>query len=167
MSGEMVDESFVELPGPSVVEVPLRNKIGPCDLGATCTAKEQELSDEYRCRYCNKQLHGFISGCSQAKNENDFRDGVICKVQPCGPSSSPAAGGTTTSRGQSSKSDGVVRVVVLLVLQQCGSMVQLFVRDRFSHRPSFFVFSLVPHHPPPGDCCSRRSSRVPLGDAKG
>jgi hypothetical protein len=56
---------------------------GPCSLGSTCTAKTQELSDQYRCRHCNKQLHGFISGCSQAKNPKDFRDGVICKLQPC------------------------------------------------------------------------------------
>ena len=62
---------------------PLPPRIGPCALGAECTAKNQELSDDYRCRLCNKQLHGFISGCSQAKNPKDFRDGVICKDQRC------------------------------------------------------------------------------------
>ncbi len=62
---------------------PLPTCIGPCALGSDCTAKNQELSDQYRCRLCNKQLHGFISGCSQAKNPKDFRDGVICKEQPC------------------------------------------------------------------------------------
>jgi hypothetical protein len=58
-------------------------QIGPCALEAACTAKDQELSEQYRCRFCNKQLHGFISGCSQAKNPKDFRDGVVCKEQPC------------------------------------------------------------------------------------
>lgn len=58
-------------------------RIGPCALGQACTAKDQELSDQYRCQHCGKQLHGFISGCSQAKNPKYFRDGVICKNQPC------------------------------------------------------------------------------------
>lgn len=62
---------------------PLPPRIGPCALGSACTATNQELSDQYRCRLCNKQLHGFISGCSQARNPKDFRDGVICKEQPC------------------------------------------------------------------------------------
>mmetsp|Transcript_67005 Transcript_67005/g.187302 ORF Transcript_67005/g.187302 Transcript_67005/m.187302 type:complete len:945 (+) Transcript_67005:68-2902(+) len=58
-------------------------RIGPCALGAACTAKDQELSDQYRCSFCNKQLHGFSSECSVAKNPKDFRNGVICKEQPC------------------------------------------------------------------------------------
>ena len=56
---------------------------GPCSLGDACTAKNQELSDLYKCRHCQKQLHGFSSGCSTPKNRNDFRAGVICKDQPC------------------------------------------------------------------------------------
>jgi hypothetical protein len=69
--------------GDATTAMPPSSIIGPCALGAACTAKDQELSEQYRCRFCNKQLHGFISGCSQAKNAKDFRDGVICKEQPC------------------------------------------------------------------------------------
>lgn len=75
---------------------------GACGLGAQCTAKDQELTEEYRCRHCNKQLHGFISGCSQAKNPRDFRDGVVCKNQPC-------VAVAAKSRGNSNKPDGAVR----------------------------------------------------------
>jgi hypothetical protein len=80
---------------------PLRS--GACSLSATCTAKNQELSDQYRCRHCNRQLHGFISGCSQAKNPKDFRDGVICKVQPC----------YTESKASAGRPDGAVSSFVL------------------------------------------------------
>lgn len=79
-------------------------KSGPCSLGTACTAKNEELSGEYRCRHCNKQLHGFISGCSQAKNAKDFRDGVICKNQPC-------HGGAKTHGG--SRSDGAVSLSLI------------------------------------------------------
>jgi transposase-like protein len=57
---------------------------GSCCLGDACSAQTQELSDLYKCRHCSKQLHGFSSGCSTPKNINDFRAGVICKMQPCG-----------------------------------------------------------------------------------
>jgi hypothetical protein len=65
---------------------------GPCSLGDLCTAPDLELSDEYRCRFCSRQLHGFISGCSVARNPRDFRDGVICKIQPCSGSGSSSSG---------------------------------------------------------------------------
>jgi hypothetical protein len=76
---------------------------GTCSLGGSCTAKNQELSDQYRCRHCNRQLHGFISGCSQAKNPKDFRDGVMCKVQPC----------YTESKASAGRPDGAVSSFVL------------------------------------------------------
>ncbi|KAG7350490.1 DDE superfamily endonuclease [Nitzschia inconspicua] len=57
--------------------------VGQCGLGFECSAPGEELSDEFKCRYCGKQLHGFVSGCSKPRNEADFRDGVICKDQPC------------------------------------------------------------------------------------
>jgi hypothetical protein len=59
------------------------NNVGPCSLGSNCKALQEELSQEYRCRLCGKQLHGFTSSCSIAKNSKDFRDGVICRDQPC------------------------------------------------------------------------------------
>mmetsp|Transcript_21061 Transcript_21061/g.32148 ORF Transcript_21061/g.32148 Transcript_21061/m.32148 type:complete len:964 (+) Transcript_21061:75-2966(+) len=72
--------------------------VGPCALGAACKAKTQELSEQYRCRHCGKQLHGFISGCSAAKNPKDFRDGVVCLEQPCF---------TDSKTDSSNKPDGV------------------------------------------------------------
>ena len=60
---------------------PLR--IGRCALGNACTAPDQAIDVQYQCRKCKKQLHGFRSACSMAANENDFREGVICKDQPC------------------------------------------------------------------------------------
>lgn len=77
--------------------------VGPCSLGDACTAKDQEISEQYRCRFCRKQLHGFISGCSQAKNPKDFRDGVICKEQPC-----VGAGDGAPVSKQTGRPDGAV-----------------------------------------------------------
>ena len=74
--------------------MPMRHsRVGACSLGDECTAQNQELTDEYRCRHCGKQLHGFISGCSIAKNPKDFRDGVICVNQPCAVIQPPSEGG--------------------------------------------------------------------------
>jgi hypothetical protein len=81
---------------------------GPCSLSALCTAKDQELSEEYRCRHCNKQLHGFISGCSQAKNPRDFRDGVVCKNQPCVVTAAKP-------RSNTRRPDGAVRIEFLII----------------------------------------------------
>jgi hypothetical protein len=94
--------------------------VGPCGLGARCTAPDQELADQYKCRFCGRQLHGFISGCSVARNPRDFRDGVVCKDQPCGPASTYAAAppggaphGVTGGAGRgTSKADGVVRLLL-------------------------------------------------------
>eukprot|EP00429_Kryptoperidinium_foliaceum_P023161 CAMPEP_0176137940 /NCGR_PEP_ID=MMETSP0120_2-20121206/70050_1 /TAXON_ID=160619 /ORGANISM="Kryptoperidinium foliaceum, Strain CCMP 1326" /LENGTH=121 /DNA_ID=CAMNT_0017473833 /DNA_START=78 /DNA_END=439 /DNA_ORIENTATION=+ len=99
-------------------------RIGPCALGAACTAPDQELSEQYRCRHCRKQLHGFISGCSQAMNTNDFRDGVICKQQPCVPGApgGPAAVRSPTAANNSpqGRADGAVKYRIFLNLLEFG-----------------------------------------------
>jgi len=96
------DLAALELGATGSTAPPLPARIGPCSLGEACTAKNQELSDQYRCRHCNKQLHGFISGCSRANNLKDFRDGVICREQPCYDAEGPTL-------KESGRTDGAVR----------------------------------------------------------
>lgn len=116
----MSTRGLLEFPAASFAATgapPPRHKVGPCDLGDACSAKDTELLPEYRCRHCNKQLHGFISGCSKAKNEKDFRDGVICKNQPCVVAAAPPAARVSRREAPAPKApkkkDGVVCCYVL------------------------------------------------------
>ena len=95
---------------------------GPCSLGSACTAKNQELSEQYKCRHCNRQLHGFVSGCSQAKNPKDFRDGVICRQQPCFLNASSNEAGTEGISAVAEQPDGVVswkQMMMMMMILTC------------------------------------------------
>lgn len=127
--------------------MPMRNsRVGACSLGDECTAQNQELTDEYRCRHCGKQLHGFISGCSIAKNPKDFRDGVICVNQPCAVIQPPPKGGE--------RQDGVVS------FSDWSFYLSLFL-SVFSLSLTITPMSL---RYSPGKCKSGRFTRIFMAD---
>jgi hypothetical protein len=156
ISGHMA----MSVPQPPGVDTAM---FGPCSLGYLCSAPEEELNDEYKCRLCGKQLHGFISGCSKPRNEGDFRDGVICKDQPCVasllPSLSTAATLTSdTNRvSQKSRTDGVVRLCVATMAittshLQCRALLffsRLHICPTHLGVCTFFLYPVIFRQDPP------------------